>query len=94
MELVDVLGCSHGHDIARAGCHTGRDEREVFERFDAWLSRVSRGRPVMVSDNPAYDFQSINFGFDRTLGRNPVNDSMGNVEAFATLLEGIRTEPG
>ncbi len=106
------------------------DEHAVFERFDKWLSAVSRGRPVMVSDNPAYDFQWISFGFDRTLGRNPfghsarrisdfyaglqrdftqtqgwkrhrrtphdhnpVNDSMGNVEAFAALLDEIRVAP-
>jgi hypothetical protein len=78
-----------------------------------------------VSDNPAYDFPWINYGFHSTLGENPfghsarrigdyyagligdfytpqnwkylrktphdhnpVNDAMGNVEAFALLEKG------
>jgi hypothetical protein len=86
---------------------------------------------VFVSDNPAYDFQWINYGFDATLGRNPfghsgrriadfyaglhrdfrrtqewkrlrrtphdhnpVNDAMGNVEAFSALLDAIRDAEG
>lgn len=100
-------------------------ERAVYERFDAWLAPRGK-RVVMVSDNPAYDFQWINDGFWRHLGRNPfghsarrisdfyaglkgdfrstqgwkrfrvtphdhnpVNDAMGNVEAFATIIKGI-----
>lgn len=107
------------------------DAVDVFTRFDAWLRSVSKDRPVMVSDNPAYDFQWINVGFDQALGRNPfghsarrisdfyaglhrdfaktqgwkrlrrtrhdhhpVNDAMGNVEAFATLLEEIARADG
>jgi hypothetical protein len=78
----------------------------------------------MVSDNPAYDFQWINYGFDKYVGENPfghsarrigdfyaglcrdfiktqewkelritkhdhnpVNDAMGNLEAFEQLLQ-------
>ena len=108
------------------------DAVDVLTRFDAWLARLSEGRqPVFVSDNPAYDFQWINYGFDVTLGRNPfghsgrriadfyaglhrdfrrtqewkrlrrtphdhnpVNDAMGNVEAFAALLDAIRDAEG
>lgn len=107
------------------------DAVEVFTRFETWLKEVSQGQPVFVSDNPAYDFQWINHGFDVTLGRNPfghsgrriadfyaglhrdfrktqgwkrlrrthhdhhpVNDAMGNVEAFAALLDAIREADG
>ena len=82
-------------------------------------------KPIFVSDNPAFDWQWINDGFWRTLGRNPfghsarrigdfyaglvgdftnssswkklrstphdhnpVNDAMGNLEAFERLLNG------
>ena len=103
------------------------DPVEVFGRFEAWLATVTVVRPVMVSDNPAYDWQWINDGFHRALGRNPfghsarrigdfyaglvddfmtpqrwkrlretphdhnpINDAMGNVEAFSRLLRGER----
>jgi len=100
---------------------------EVFRQFESWLKHVSKSSPKFVSDNPAYDFQWINDGFWRYLGRNPfghsarrigdfyaglvgdfyakqswknlrrtvhdhnpVNDAMGNVEAFERLLRGER----
>lgn len=100
------------------------DELEVMEDFAVWLDNVGKGRHIFVSDNPAYDFQWVNFYFDKTLGKNPfghsgrrisdywaglqgdfyntqkwkryrvtphdhnpVNDAMGNVEAFAKLME-------
>lgn len=99
----------------------------AFALFDQWLKEVSKGRPVFVSDNVAFDWQWINDGFWRVLGRNPfghsgrrisdfyaglmkdfyntqkwkrlrvtkhdhnpVNDAMGNVEAFARLMKGER----
>ena len=103
---------------------TGRayDPAEVFGGFTAWLDGLGEGRPVFVSDNPAFDFQWINHGFWHALGdnpfghsgrrigdyyagltgdfrraqdwkrfrvtphdHNPVNDAMGNVEAFETI---------
>lgn len=48
------------------------EEREVFEKFDAWLTEVTKGeKPIFVSDNPAFDCQWINDGFWRTIGKNP-----------------------
>ncbi len=97
---------------------------EVATAFTAWIAQVcGKARPVMVSDNPAYDFMWIAGMFDRaglpnpfghsarrvsdfwaglqhnwerTQGwkkfrqtphdHNPVNDAMGNVEAFQRVL--------
>ena len=99
-------------------------EYDVFSEFTAWLNALNQhGRPIFVSDNVAFDWQWINDGFWRTLGKNPfghsgrrigdfaaglagdftatqawkqlrvtkhdhnpVNDAMGNVEAFAQLI--------
>jgi hypothetical protein len=103
------------------------DPVAVFTEFERWLHSVTDGSCVLVSDNPAYDFQWINYGFHHAIGRNPfghsgrrisdfyaglmgdfrqsqgwkrlrmtthdhnpVNDAMGNVEAFARLLNGER----
>lgn len=100
-------------------------EKAIFTAFDEWLKKFKP--PVFVSDNPAYDWQWINDGFWRTLGRNPfghsarrigdfyaglqgnfwakqdwkrlrirphthnpVDDAVGNAEAFARLLKGER----
>lgn len=97
--------------------------KPVFAAFEQWLKMNSKGRPIFVSDNPAFDFQWINDGFLRTLGanpfghsgrrisdfwagmnrdfydtqrwkqyritphdHNPVNDAIGNVEAFEKLM--------
>jgi hypothetical protein len=103
------------------------DPVAVYAAFDSWLAALVPGRPVFVSDNPAFDFQWINHGFHHALGRNPfghsarrigdfyaglsgeflnsqawkrlrvtphdhhpVNDAMGNVEAFERMLRGER----
>jgi DNA polymerase III epsilon subunit-like protein len=101
----------------------GYPQGPVMRAFADWLVEHVTGRPVFVSDNPAYDFQWINYYFDKILGtnpfghsgrrigdfsaglngkwsgpqdwkrlrktvhdHNPVNDAMGNVEAFAVLV--------
>lgn len=100
------------------------DHKKVFAEFDQWLDTVGKGRPIFVSDNPAYDFQWINYYFWHTLDKNPfghsgrrisdywaglnknfyntqswkrfrvtphdhnpVNDAMGNVEAFKQIQD-------
>ena len=104
--------------------------QECFALFGEWLRIVvPKGRrPVMVSDNPAYDWQWINDGFRRMMHghnpfghsarrigdfyaglcgdfrrsnewkrlrvtkhtHNPVDDAMGNLEAFERMLKGER----
>ena len=98
---------------------------EVATAFIEWLKKVcGNQRPVMVSDNIAYDWQWIAGMFDKAMhpnpfghsGRrisdfyagltgkfsntqewkryrvtphdhNPVNDAIGNVEAFRTIIK-------
>ena len=102
--------------------------KETFQEFQEWLlKQVGTRRPVFISDNPAYDWQFINYYFHVFLGKNPighsasrisdfyaglvgnfwntqkwkrlritphnhhpVNDALGNVEAFKRLLNGER----
>jgi hypothetical protein len=99
------------------------DQSVVFDEFNEWLKATVNGRPVFVSDNPAYDFMWMAYYLDKNLGfnpfghsarrigdfwaglnrkwgetqswkrfritphdHNPVNDAMGNVEAFETIV--------
>ena len=98
----------------------------TMHAFNAWLKKFE-GKPIFVSDNPAYDWQWINYWFWKTCNTNPfghsarrigdyyaglvgdfraaskwkhlritkhthhpVDDAMGNVEAFACILKGER----
>lgn len=116
-------------------------ERGLFQEFESWMWNrffahrdfnksgplPKMPRAIMVSDNPAYDFQWINDGFWRNVqhnpfghsarrladfyaglcgefsrsqdwkslrvtphDHNPVNDAMGNLEAFERMLKGER----
>jgi len=47
------------------------DPREVMVRFAAWIRENSRGRPVLFSDNLAFDWQFVNWYFHTYLGENP-----------------------
>jgi hypothetical protein len=62
----------------------------VFQRFESWLAaHTPKGdRSIMVSDNPAFDFQWINHGFWTTLGRNPLGHSARRIGDFYAGLVG------
>lgn len=69
---------------------TGRqfDVAEIMKQFDGWLYRIAKNeRLTFVSDNPAYDFQWINFYFDKYLGRNPFGHSGRRIADFWAGLE-------
>ncbi|HEA84590.1 MAG TPA: exonuclease, partial [Candidatus Wildermuthbacteria bacterium] len=64
-------------------------EAEVFRQFGEWLLKVCKGgRPIFVSDNPAYDWQWINDGFHKTLGKNPFGHSARRISDFYAGLCG------
>jgi len=52
--------------------HEQFDEpKEVMQKFAEWVENVSDGKPIFISDNPAFDWQWINYYFHKYLGRNP-----------------------
>lgn len=62
------------------------DPKEVFTKFADWLKQF-KGRAIMVSDNPAYDFQWINDGFEVYLGHSPFGHSARRIsDYYAGLL--------
>lgn len=55
-----------------------RDEHEQFDepklvmkQFADWIKENVKGRPTFISDNPAFDWQFINYYFHLYLGYNP-----------------------
>jgi hypothetical protein len=52
-----------------------------------WLNLNSRGRPVFVSDNPAFDWQFVNYYCHLYLGSNPFGFSARRIGDFAAGLE-------
>lgn len=47
------------------------DPKQVMIEFDQWIKENSKGHPIFVSDNLAYDWQFINYYFHKYLGKNP-----------------------
>ncbi len=64
------------------------DPKVVMEEFAAWLAKHTRGRPVFVSDNLAFDWQFINYYFHRFLGQNPFGFSGRRIgDLYAGLMK-------
>lgn len=65
----------------------GRDcSAETFAAFCDWIEGFP-GPRVMVSDNPAFDFQWINFYFWKYLGSNPLGHSARRIGDFAAGMD-------
>lgn len=60
---------------------------EVFEAFRDWLAEQGE-RPIFISDNPAYDWQWINFYFHKYFGANPFGFSARRIGDFYAGLTG------
>lgn len=64
------------------------DAVAVFTKFAGWLKATTKGRPIFVSDNPAFDFQWINDGFHVYHGSNPFGHSGRRIsDYYAGLLK-------
>lgn len=47
------------------------DPVKVMKDFADWLQHTSQGKPVLISDNPAFDFKWIDYYFYKFYGSNP-----------------------
>lgn len=73
--------------FSRADHETFPDPAQTMREFAAWLASLKGGRPVFVSDNPAFDWQWINFYFHEFTGTNPFGFSARRIGDFAAGLE-------
>ncbi len=79
-----------------------REQHEGFEdcglvmrAFEQWLSENSKGRPIFISDNPAFDWQWINWYFYMCLGKNPFGFSarrIGDLYCGMKMDTGLNSE--
>lgn len=49
--------------------------QETMREFKDWLEFVSKGKPIFISDNLAFDWQWINYYFHKYTGSNPFGHS-------------------
>lgn len=63
------------------------DPKSTLRDFAAWLAGLGKGRPVFVSDNPAFDWQWMNFYLHEFTGTNPFGFSARRIGDFAAGLE-------
>lgn len=68
--------------------HGKDNSRKTFEDFCEWLRVNSKGCPVFVSDNPAYDWQWINYHMWEYFGDNPFGHSARRISDFYAGLTG------
>ena len=61
--------------------------KPVFIKFERWLLQFDAPW-ILVSDNPAFDWQWINDGFLRALGRNPFGHSARRIGDYYAGLVG------
>lgn len=91
-DLHDPVGFEFGavHYPSRATFHGIGATKKTFEKFEEWLNEVNtKGlRPLFVSDNPAYDWQFINYYFHKFLGHNPFGHSARRISDFYAGLMG------
>lgn len=81
-EALAVSGVSREEHLGFA------DPKAEMERFAKWVeeSNIS-GRPTLISDNPAFDWQFVNYYFHAFLGRNPFGHSARRIGDFWAGLE-------
>jgi len=57
--------------ISREKHETFAEPKVIMQAFASWIEINSVGKPIFISDNPAFDWQYINFYFHYFLGKNP-----------------------
>lgn len=68
--------------------HMKHDNPEIVMReFRDWIKENSKGTPIFISDNPAYDWSFINYYFHYYLGSNPFGFSARRIgDLYAGMM--------
>ena len=71
------------------------DPIKVMQDFAQWLKTSSSGKPTFISDNPAFDWQWINYYFHMFYGSNPFGFSgrrIGDLYCGMKMDTGLNAE--
>lgn len=77
-----------------------REQHESFDSphdtmraFAVWIKENSIGHPIFISDNPAFDWQWINYYFHMVLGSNPFGYSARRIgDLYCGLVKDSRAK--
>ncbi len=84
-EALSISGFSRNDHL------TFDEPGEVMKKFETWVKENSMGRAVFVSDNPAFDWQWINFYFHKYIGSNPFGHSARRIgDLYCGLVRDVR----
>lgn len=61
--------------FTREQCYGFPDPYETMKSFDNWIKENSTGYSSLISDNPAFDCQWMNYYFHKYIGSNPLGCS-------------------
>jgi hypothetical protein len=81
--------------FTRAVHESFEEPAAVMTEFANWLEQNSKGRPVFISDNPAFDWQWINYYFHFFIGKNPFGHSgrrIGDLYCGMKMDAGLNNE--
>lgn len=69
------------------------DPAEVMKQFADWIKTNSKGHPIFISDNPAFDWQWINWYFHMYYGSNPFGFSARRIgDLYCGLVKDTRAK--
>ena len=90
--VPDALAVS---GFSRENHKSFNDPAEVMNDFAQWLKENSVGKPTFISDNPAFDWQWINYYFHMYYGSNPFGFSgrrIGDLYCGMKMDTGLNAE--
>lgn len=69
------------------------DPKKVMSEFAEWVSKVSIGQPIFITDNPAFDFAWMNWYLHTYHGSNPFGFSARRIgDIYAGLVRDTRAK--
>lgn len=86
LEALNISGFSHEEHLKF------NDPIITMENFLEWINKTNNnGRPIMFSDNIAYDWQWVNYYFHKFIGTNPFGYSGRRIgDVYAGIVKDLR----